>query len=425
MVKALKIIVAIFLLVTCDRKEFNNPNDPINYPSPPVLIAPIDDTITSDNPPVLKWRAAGDTAIDEAAIFQIDTDSTPDFKDPTTEIGNSLWDDNDSCFVAWLEPSGPAKQYWRVRLQSSFGVWGAWSTAGSFSVKYPLIGSYDGLTQFSRIVVKGSYAYITTDEGLEILEVSNPAQPKKIGSYQKTGGYYYYRYLCINSNYCYVTFDGGSGSGVDIIDISNPASPKLLGSVECWSAHELWVEGSYIYLASAYQGLVIIDAHNPAMPQISGSADTTFDGQDVVVYDHYAIVAGASSYSLRVIDVADKANPKTIGRCVLDALIGCIGISGPTLYCLGTRSTVVDISNPSAPKPVGYFQSDYYPYDIAIGEKQIFVASSSKFLIYDTANLYNIILDGTFGNQGFSGVAVDGDYAYLVGGDGLWVAKVR
>ena len=95
------------------------------------------------------------------------------------------------------------------------------------------------------VAVSGSYAYVADyNSGLQIIDISNPASPSRVGSYDTPG------YACgvaISGSYAYVA-DGGSG--LQIIDISNPASPSLVGTYNTPDyARGVAISGSYAYVA--------------------------------------------------------------------------------------------------------------------------------------------------------------------------------
>ena len=84
-----------------------------------------------------------------------------------------------------------------------------------------LVGSWDPLSDVNAVTVVGNYAYAVGD-GLNIIDISNPALPTLKGSYY-TSSYAYD--VQVVGNYAYIL-----NSGLQIIDISNPALPTLKGN---------------------------------------------------------------------------------------------------------------------------------------------------------------------------------------------------
>ena len=106
-------------------------------------------------------------------------------------------------------------------------------------------------------------------------------------------------------NYAYVA-DGNNG--LVIVDISNPASPTLKGSYDTAGfAEDVVVAGNYAYVADGNNGFVIIEISNPASPTLAGSYDTVGYAQDVDVAGNYAYVAdGKNGFVILKTDIQNQ-----------------------------------------------------------------------------------------------------------------------
>src|SRR4051794_40345987 len=73
--------------------------------------------------------------------------------------------------------------------------------------------------------VSGSCAYVADgNSGLQVIDVSNPASPQRVGGYDTSGTAYG---VTVSGNCAYVAdFD----SGLRVIDVSDPAHPQQVGS---------------------------------------------------------------------------------------------------------------------------------------------------------------------------------------------------
>ena len=86
------------------------------------------------------------------------------------------------------------------------------------------MGAYDTGGMAQTVAVSGNYAYVADGTaGLQVIDVSNPANPKRTGAYD-TGGYALG--VAVSGNFAYVA-DGDAG--LQVIDISNPANPQRVG----------------------------------------------------------------------------------------------------------------------------------------------------------------------------------------------------
>ena len=81
------------------------------------------------------------------------------------------------------------------------------------------------------------------------------------------------RGVAVSGNYAYVAAET---AGLQVIDLSNPANPQRVGGYDSSGiALGVAVSGTYAYLADANNGLQVIDVSNPANPQGVGGYDTS------------------------------------------------------------------------------------------------------------------------------------------------------
>ena len=129
------------------------------------------------------------------------------------------------------------------------------------------------------------------EAGLQIINISNRANPVLAGSYDTPGEAFG---VFVLGNYAYVA--DYEGSGLQIINVSNPANPVLAGSYETpGDAIGVFVLGNYAYVADYFSGLQILNVSNPANPVLAGSYATPGESQGVFVLGNYAYVADQSS----------------------------------------------------------------------------------------------------------------------------------
>ena len=110
----------------------------------------------------------------------------------------------------------------------------------------------------------GQWLYVTTAQGLAVVDVKDPQNPVMAGSY--TGSFLRgARQVSTQWHYCFVT----DAEGVKVFDISNPAKPQPItgASVSLGEANGLYVARTYLYVANGSQGLAIIDIKNPGKPR--------------------------------------------------------------------------------------------------------------------------------------------------------------
>ena len=175
-----------------------------------------------------------------------------------------------------------------------------------YSVTY--VGNYDtsGTAGAYDVYVSGKYAYVADDDsGLQIIDVSTPSEPTRVGTYDTTGNA---RWVYVVGKYAYIA---DATAGLTIVDVSTPASPTYVGNYTPGSsptAYNVYVSGRYAYLADGASGVQIIDVSNPASPTKTGTYDTTGTAYNVYGFSKYFAVADRDS-GLTIVNVSTPASP--------------------------------------------------------------------------------------------------------------------
>ena len=106
---------------------------------------------------------------------------------------------------------------------------------------------------------------MTTPRGLSVIDVSDPTHPRIAGSL--TNGFLRNpRCIAIQFRYGFITDD----DGLKIVDLTEPIRPIPLphATVRLRNAGRLYVAHTYAYVANGPEGLAIIDVENPERPFI-------------------------------------------------------------------------------------------------------------------------------------------------------------
>ncbi|MFH1101952.1 MAG: PKD domain-containing protein [Methanobacteriota archaeon] len=107
----------------------------------------------------------------------------------------------------------------------------------------------------------GKYAYLGTDTGLQIFDVTDPDQPICKGTYLMPAPSVF---VCTNGQYAYVS---SGTSGITVLDISYPAHPLPTGyyTVDV-NTNALSVKGDLIFAADDINGLLILRFTGDELP---------------------------------------------------------------------------------------------------------------------------------------------------------------
>jgi hypothetical protein len=200
------------------------------------------------------------------------------------------------------------------------------------------------------VFVSGDYAYISNNQQVTIVDVSDPTTPVFKSNVPVQG------VVSVSGNYAYVASGVGTGT-LQIFDISDRTSPAQKGSLVDGTGGAIlktptsvYVSGNYAYITSyssgvaPMSGLEIVDVTNPASPtHVSfylgswGTGTISASGNRILV-------------GTEVLDVSNPASPTRLG--VLPANDAFPQMSGNYVYALGASQNVstleiTDVTNPA------------------------------------------------------------------------------
>jgi hypothetical protein len=164
-------------------------------------------------------------------------------------IGNLAYvADTSRLLIADVSNPGAPKQIGSYQLSSQ--------------VAQAILGAKDVLLSAESIQVIGPRAYLGTNLGLVILDLSNPAKPAVLGSYAHAEPYSISD-IKVTADRAYMTFANWGSSdygGMDVVDISDPARPRLVGGyiTGASNAYEVEVLDRLIYVANGRRGFLIL-----------------------------------------------------------------------------------------------------------------------------------------------------------------------
>src|SRR5262245_18353941 len=76
--------------------------------------------------------------------------------------------------------------------------------------------------------LSGNHLFLAADSALQVIDVSEPANPRQVGSYTAAGWIRGLIGLVVSGDYLYVN----RGLGLDVLDILDPAHPKRVAGDE-------------------------------------------------------------------------------------------------------------------------------------------------------------------------------------------------
>jgi len=246
------------------------------------------------------------------------------------------------------------------------------------------------------IALSENYAYLAvTHHGLNIVDISDPTAPVRVGFVEFSGVYANERWsVAISDNYAYVVV----ADTLHVVNVSNPAAPTQLSSFSSRSiSGGVVVYEEYLYIATQ-GGLQIVNISNPAKPKWASFYDTSGYARGIDVVGDYAYVTDEER-GLHIVDVSDPATPTQVSFYAPSGKAGAVVVAGAYAYVAYLvdqydHLRVIDISNPAAPTQVGFYDisggaSDYESYssvDLAIANNHIFATQMRGLLILDASH---------------------------------------
>ncbi len=173
---------------------------------------------------------------------------------------------------------------------------------------------HDVLKGARHLTVGGRYVYIIADAGLVILDLDKPLKPKHVHTVPLTNGHSVVQQF----RYLFVTDD----EGLKTVDITNPAQAFVIEKnlISLAQANRVFVSRTFAYVAAGKDGLAIVDVTNPAamkIYQMFNGDGKLKDAQDVMVASTnaslFAYVADGDS-GLKVIQLTSpESQPRFYG----------------------------------------------------------------------------------------------------------------
>lgn len=213
-------------------------------------------------------------------------------------------------------------------------------------------------------------------DGLQIVNVQDPAHPYKAGAYYPDTGTAYkdVNSVAVSGDKAYIVGRIGYYNNqnqikihdVQILDISDITKPSLSQSISLYGAFgityaiDIALSGGYAYVADLYNGVHCIKLSDPQNPgtAIANNLVILAGAHDLNLRDGYLYVASEPS-GVSIIDISNPDSPKPIALYNDIPQVQAVRVNGNKAYLGGSKGLdVIDVSDKSSPKafspPVHY-----------------------------------------------------------------------
>jgi hypothetical protein len=181
-----------------------------------------------------------------------------------------------------------------------------------------LVGEVGG-ARYLQVAVEGTHAYLAGMDGFDVIDVSNPAQPVRVGH--------------VDGEYNDVKLARGNGTliaylapmdddGTAIVDVTTATAPARIGTIPAYS-HSLFITPSTtpprLYLGNYSESVPVYDITNPSIPVLAASVPIAGSGKEAGIHDIHVdgtrIYADKTTDGVVAVDVAGGFDaPVELGR---------------------------------------------------------------------------------------------------------------
>lgn len=310
---------------------------------------------------------------------------------------------------------------------------------GVFDISNPanpkIVGSLGTYESGPHLVYSGDRIYLSERRLLQVIDVSNPANPTRIGAYlgREISG------VAVAGNHAFVT----SPTGVLTLDVTAPANPQRFAVLptSSWWSNALPTSMNFIYQPDPNEGWLVHDASNPAAPKLIGGYKTIASVNRAIVSGNLACVLHRTNTTqndlIAIADISNPAIPVQVGAYVPEGVYPNLTVSGSRLV-IGASGNyqnnalvragieVVDISNPAAPKRLSYSRTNSPIYTVALKDDLAFAAAGPEgLLILDLSDPANPQKKASLSiESSVDDLALSGNRVYMTGGRNLQIVDV-
>ncbi len=166
-----------------------------------------------------------------------------------------------------------------------------------------IAGTLDLAQDVYAVAVRNGLAYLGVPGGVHVVDVSNPAEPKRVGFYPQEYGMV--KAIALAGDKAYIT----AFNDFAVLDLIDPVTPERLGGLPA-NGFDIAVEDDTAFVATG--GLTVIDVSNPISPTGKGWYWAPASAEDVFLVEPYAYLV-VNRDDLHVVDVSNLRQPSRAG----------------------------------------------------------------------------------------------------------------
>jgi hypothetical protein len=267
----------------------------------------------------------------------------------------------------------------------------------------PLFISDYGPANIDCIAISGLKLYLGSNQGLSIMNVSDPSQPVLLSNlpYSNPDSGYVSAIAITGSKgvLAITTYEyTDEPRELWVLDISDPAQPKVTGELQ-GSILPMWITGlsmsadllalaGYRRVGYSYPEFDLIDLSDPAHPLKIGSSTLSSAGEDPsVTLQGNTVYVAAQNQQVEAYDVSDPAAPVLLSKG--DDPVWSLAFAGDLLYVAAGASglAIYDSQGPASLLKRGALLGIGSAQGVAVQEMVLYIADGGvKAYSYDYAS---------------------------------------
>ncbi len=216
-----------------------------------------------------------------------------------------------------------------------------------------------------KIRLENDRAYVSTNNGIEIIDIQNPTTPSIIATIDEGE-----MGFDVEDNIIFTT----DTNGLIVINATNANIPEIIGTSDAGNwAYNMRVNNTLVF-GIASGDMDIYDISNLNSPVRVGQYLDTGRGNDIIIYGETAYYADPDE-GLEVINITDPSNPEKIRTVSYTYGAWDLYLNNELLYlgCHGLGFKVLDISNPTNPVVIRQFNDGGEVYGVCGNSSYVFL----------------------------------------------------
>jgi len=236
-----------------------------------------------------------------------------------------------------------------------------------------------------NVVVKGTTAFLACGyDGLIALDISDPANPVKIGQYTLPEDEFCMA-VAVEGNTAYLAC---YYYGIVSVNITDSTNIQFLDRIDIGGiSSEIIAESDILYVADGWEGLVIYDASDPSdLTNISSIRSGTFIDQ-IEKYGNYILTETAPSFALIILDVTTPSSPSEVTTYGVSSTIrDIVAVNDYAYLLIGTSCDIVNLTIIGSPTHESFLSFGFTGTSADIDSSTLYVGGYYGFKIYNLTN---------------------------------------